>query len=85
MEKGRLKVSTGNNGSRSGWYSSCSNRSQFVSLSVVSEMANVDHNVSCVLEFPRSESQIVVQPAFCTKFGIEPPTRISIKHWFTQF
>lgn len=52
--------------------------------SVVSVMANVEHKVFCV-EFAKSESLIVVQRAFRTKFGIEPPTRKGIRRWFKQF
>ena len=53
--------------------------------SVGNEMATVEHKVFCVLEFARSESQILVQRAFRAKFRIEPPTRKSISRWFTQF
>ncbi|PSN52981.1 hypothetical protein C0J52_01112 [Blattella germanica] len=54
-------------------------------LRLVSEMATMEHKAFCVLEFANIESQIVVQWAFHTKSGIEPPTRKIIKRWFMQF
>jgi hypothetical protein len=46
---------------------------------------NGSEKAFCVLTFHECRSVTIVQRQFCTKFGKEPPSDISIRMWYAQF
>ena len=52
---------------------------------VDAKMATAQQKAFCVIEYGRSESTTVVQRAFRTKYGAQPPDRWCIKRWYKQF